>query len=303
MHIEEAYATFSRLFGPIGGILGQKRLNIGKVNPLHPHAWLYADTPAPIAYFLGPEGVIGNGISANYTVPTGGSLFVNLEVGVWNASAHAPHEEEHHEEPPAKAVKLSRSMRKLSRITRGASEEAHHEPGLGVANMFPMARLWVSNPLGNSGEVEVGTTHGYGKGENGDRIVLQAVDLTLRRFPGAFSRYILQTEWFQHRRRDEFGGTGTYSRDGYYVHLGYRPSQYSDFGIRYDNSSFPWPMEGRETSFSAIFTNRMSEAILWRAQVKTGDRNGDSILPAKNGFLEGWLQFIWGGGTHSHPIQ
>jgi hypothetical protein len=303
MHIEEAYITATRALGlPVGAILGQKRLNIGKANPLHPHAWLYADTPAPIAYFLGGEGALGNGIAANYTLPNTGRLFVNLEVGVWSAVTHEEHDEE---EGGGKALlsKAVQTFNRAARSSRGIVGEPPAEPGLGVVNMLPLARLWTSTALGTGGELEVGTSHGYGKAENGDNIRLAAADLTLRRFPGAFSRYILQTEWFQHRRTDGFGGTGSHARDGYYVHLGYRPSQYMDFGIRYDNSSFPWPMEGRETGLSLIYTDRMSEAILWRAQLKTGDRAGDSILPARKSYLEGWLQFIWGGGTHSHPLQ
>ena len=304
LEVEEAYATFTKYPGlPFGGFLGQKRLNFGKVNPTHPHAWLYADTPAVLAAFLGEEGLIGNGVSANYTLPTSGSLFVNLEIGAFQAVVHEEHEEE---EEPAPEVLLSRSLRQFNRMTRTSrqGEEAHHEHGLGVRGMFPMARLWVSHPIGSGGELDLGTSHGYGKGENGDSILIQAVDLTYRRFPGAYKRYILQTEWFKHRRTDSFGGTGKHSRDGYYIHLGYRPDQYYDYGIRYDNTRYPWPLEGSEKSLSFIWTNKLSEQTFVRAQLKHGDRSGESILPAKNGFFEGWLQFVWGGGPHApHPVQ
>ncbi len=302
--VEEAYATFTRIAGlPFGGFLGQKRLNFGKVNPSHQHAWLYADTPAALATFLGPEGILGNGVSANYTLPSSSSLFVNLEVGLFQTVVH----EEHAEEPPAgQAALLSPSLRRFNRIARASRqvEEAHHEHGLGIAGMFPMARLWVAHPIGRGGELDIGTSHGYGKGENGDNILIQAVDLTLRRFPGSYKRMILQAEWFKHRRTDGFGGTGKHSRDGYYVHLGFRPDQYYDFGIRYDNSRFPWPLEGSENSLSFIWTNKLSEATYLRAQLKHGDRNGESVLPAKKGFTEAWLQFVWAGGPHSpHPVR
>ena len=301
LEVEEAFATFTSLGGlPIGGALGQKRLNFGKVNPLHAHSRNYADSPAALLSFLGPEGLIGNGISANYTLPNTGSVFVNLEVGVFKNVVHEEHAEEESETLQARSPRISGLIKHKGR----QAEPAHAEHGLGIVGSFPMARLWISKSNGAGGEVELGTSHGYGKGENGDNIHIQALDLTYRRFPGSFQRWMLQSELFRHRRTDSFGGTGSHSRQGHYIYLGYRPDRYYDYGIRYDNSRFPWPVDGSESSLSFIWTNRMSESALFRVQLKHGDRNGDSLLPAKTGYTEAWLQFVWGGGPHApHPVQ
>jgi hypothetical protein len=114
---------------------------------------------------------------------------------------------------------------------------------------------------------------------------------------------MLQGELFWHRREDKFGGTGWHTRSGYYALADYKPDQYWDYGIRYDNSRFPWPIEGRDESISLILTNRLTEVSLLRFQYKFGNRGNDIFLPAAHGFNELYLQFIWGAGSHTHPLQ
>lgn len=281
--IEEAYASLSRPFkAPFDAVIGKRRLQFGKLNPLHPHAWRHVDQPAPIAAFLGEEGLFGNGSSINYTLPIA-DLFANVEVGLWgSAEAHAHAEEDHDDD-------------------QGHHHHAH--PGAGIVGDMPAARVWLSRALGSSTEIEIGGSHAFGKADNGDNIRLTGADFTYRTYPSAFSRLQLQAEAFWHNRRDREEGTGSHTRSGHYVLLSYAPDKYYEYGIRYDNTRYPWPIEGREQSLSLIATQRLTEATLARLQLKLGDRTSDIYLPARKGFTEVFLQFIWGAGSHKHPLQ
>jgi len=277
---EEAFVTFSKIGHlPFGGYLGQKRLNFGKINAVHPHSRNYADQPAPLANLLGGEALAGNGASVTYLFPFK-NLFANLELGLWSTR---PGEDG---------------------ITVGDDPNTTFYPsGAGIHGSFPMARLWLSKEIGKSGEFELGTSHGYGKSDMGDNIRLSGVDFTFRRFPSTFKRLMLQGELFWHNRDDRVGGTGKHTRSGYYLLGMWRPDQYKEYGIRYDNSRFPWPIDGKDRSLSLIWTDKLTEVTLLRLQLKHGDRTSDVFLPAKKGYTEGWLQFIWGAGPHGHSLQ
>lgn len=310
MGVEEAYVTLSRPFKlPFDGTVGKRRLQFGKVNALHPHQWRYVDAPAAVAAFLGHEGFFGNGASVNYTLPVRG-LFANLEVGFWGpASAHAHANETSNGETHA-------------HVTRGRNgddddedheheedheddhdhEHHHHEAGPGIVTEMPVARLWLSRAIGNAGELELGLSHAWGKAEGGDPIRLGGLDFTYRHFPSTFSRLQLQGELFWHRRKERAENLW-HTRSGHYLFLSYAPDKYYEYGLRFDNTRFPWPIEGREQSLSLILTNRLSEATLVRLQYKFGDRTSDLLGPARRGFSEVFLQFIWGAGSHKHPLQ
>ena len=308
--VEEAYASLSRPFkAPFDAVIGKRRLQFGRVNPLHPHAWRYVDQPAPIGAFLGEEGLFGNGASINYTLPVKG-IFANLELGLWRSdTAHAHGAGDGH-------VHEATTRRRLALRSRGddgddhGDDDHHHddhdhhgEPGAGIAGDMPAARLWLSKAIGSSAELELGGSHAFGKAENGDNIRLTGADVTLRTFPSAFSRLQLQAEAFWHNRQDREHEMGSHTRSGHYALLSYAPDKYYEYGIRYDNTRYPWPIEGREQSLSLIATQKLTEATLVRLQLKFGDRTTDIYLPARKGFKEVFLQFIWGAGSHKHPLQ
>ncbi len=285
---EEAYAALSNVARlPLGAFAGRKLLDIGKVNPIHSHARPYADQPAVLNYFLGREGVAGNGASANYTLPMT-NLFVNLELGLWEVS------------PAGKGfLNDGGGLRPGSRIATGA----FYPVGLGVSHDFPLAKLSLSHAFNKVYELELGASHGFGRAGIGDRIDLTGLDLTYRSFPNAFKRLLVQAEVFWHHRDDAIGGTGGHTRSGHYAFVSYRPNLYAELGVRFDNTTLPWPFPGREQSLSLIWTDRLTEVTQLRVQLKHGDRTNSVFLPAERGYTEAWLQFVWGGGSHRHPIQ
>jgi hypothetical protein len=282
MAAEEAYVTLSNVAGlPFGGYLGQKRLDFGKINPTHPHTRPYADQPAVVSNFLGPDGLSGNGASMNYTLPVK-RIFANVELGMWKVD-------------PLTDEGLT--------LEPAPGNPYFYPAGLGITNNFPLGRLWLSKELGNSGELELGTSGGFGKADNGDQIGLTGVDFTLRKFPSTFKRFMLQGEAMWHRREDRVGGTGSHIRNGEYLMLSYRPDQYREYGLRLDNSQYPWPIGGRDRSASLIWSNHLTEGTLIRVQLKHGSRTNDVFLPASNGYNDVYLQFIWAAGAHTHPLQ
>ncbi len=276
---EEAYATFSKVGTlPFGALLGKKRLDFGKINPIHPHARNFVDQPAALAYLVDPDSLNGNGGSLNYTFPAK-DLFANFELGLWNLT------------PASQTGMPSFGGAQLYPI------------GAGVAGNFVNSRLWLSKSVGKTTEVETGVSHGFGKADIGDNIKLTSLDFTLRKFPTTFSRILLQGELFYNDRQDKMTGTGDHTRSGYYLFANYKPDQYYDYGIRFDNTKLPWPLPGRETSLSLIWTDHLTEVTTLRLQYKRGNRSTYILLPGARNFNEVYLQFIWGAGSHTHPLQ
>ncbi len=277
---EEAYVTFARVGKlPFGGELGKRRLMFGKANPVHPHARSYVDQPAALGYLLHPETLSGNGASLNYLFPFK-NLFANFELGFWKASAAE------------------------DGTDFGTPAVPNVYPiGFGGNSDMPTARLWLSTALGAGSELEIGGSHLFSRGDNGDKLSLTGLDVTYRKTLGAFKRMRVQGEAFWHKRSDAVGGTGAHTRSGHYVLASYKPNQYYEYAARYDNSQLPWPFPGREQALSLIWTNLLNETTLFRLQYKHGDRVGGFFLPEKRGFNEMYLQFIWGAGSHSHPLR
>lgn len=278
MGLEEGYVTFTKLGVPgLGGTLGKRRLPFGKLNPIHPHAAPYAETPAALRYLADPDGLSGNGAALNWLLPIP-SLFANLELG---------------------AVQVGASD---AEVARPDLTGATLPLGLGATGTVPMGRLWLSKALNPSTELEMGSSALAGKADSGDSVRLVGADVTLKQALGAFSRWQLQGEALWHTRRDA-GSRLSHTRSGAYLAALYAPDQYREFGLRYDDSRLPWPLEGGERLLSLIWSNRLTESSLWRLQLAHGDRTTDALLPSRRGLTELTLQFVWGAGSHSHPLQ
>lgn len=278
MGLEEGYVTFTRLGVPgLGGSLGKRRLPFGKLNSIHPHAAPYAETPSALRYLADPDGLAGNGVALNWLLPVP-SLFANIELG---------------------AVHVGTSDAVVARPdVTGATLPL----GFGATGTVPMGRLWLSKALNTATELEMGSSALAGKADSGDAVRLVGADVTLKQMVGAFSRWQVQGEALWHTRRDAGSGL-SHTRSGAYVAALYAPDQYREFGLRYDDSRLPWPLEGGERLLSLIWSNRLTESSLWRLQLAHGDRTTDALLPSRRGLTELTLQFVWGAGSHSHPLQ
>ena len=295
---EEAYITVSKVPNtPLGALLGLKRLDFDKQNPVHPHArpWTSNDQPSSMNNFLGPDGISGNGGSLNYTVPVN-NLFANLEFGVWDVNPDTG---------DAKPFTTSRGsvIPGAAPAAAAGSATTLYQPGLGISGNLPLGRLWVSKALDPSSELELGASDAFGKADIGDRINITGIDATYRHFPSTFQRFMLQGEAIVHHRIDDNFGTGGHTRDGGYLFASYRMDQFIEYGVRYDNSQFSWPFPGSEQCGSLILTDHITEGTLLRLEYKLGSRGNSVYLPESGHFNEILLQFIWAAGSHTHPLQ
>jgi len=289
--LEEGYISFLELNsvpilrGAPDGLslrLGRKLLDFGRVNPIHPHHWDFANPPVVVHNLLGDHALIGDGAQLDYLLPI--PQFANLQVGVWRAPHHHDHDDDEH------SVHL----------------------GAGFEDRLYTARLWTSRPVGPDAELELGASGAWGRGEAAlthdheeahedddaedhgrDRIRLHCLDVTYRRWPGGYRRLLLRGEALWHRRSNGEGDT----RLGHYLFANYRWDQYLDAGLLYSASQRPWPAEGRDAALSAIVTNRLTETTALRLQLDRARRHETGRA------TELWLQVIWGIGPHSHPLE
>lgn len=275
---EEAYVSLLRVGRlPVSGTVGRKRIAFGRMNTVHPHARPFVDQPAVLSHLLATDGLTGNGASVAYQIPLR-SAFASLEVGYTHTSQDAP-------------VTVSSGGRMIESPT-----------GLGADGNVTSARLWLAKQVSNA-EVEVGLSHVAGRTANANRVSVTGLDLSLRRSVPVLGRLTLQTEAIWRRVSDESGESGGHTSSGWYALAQISPDQYSDYALRLDETSAAWPLPGRERSISLAWTNHLTEASALRLQYRFGDRSTSALLPSAQGFNEVLLQFLWGAGSHSHPLQ
>jgi hypothetical protein len=88
--------------------------------------------------------------------------------------------------------------------------------------------------------------------------------------------------------------TGDFERWGAYTYAGYTFNKFIDLGIRYDWSENAISQLSKESKLSGIFTYRMSEATFARLQYGyTPEKKSNEVL----------VQFVYGIGPHTHPLQ
>jgi hypothetical protein len=179
--------------------------------------------------------------------------------------------------------------------------EHHHQEGVeepaefGLADEVYTGRLWISFPLGETTELELGasiaTGHGSHYQEHQDNAKIFGADLTFKLWPSAYERVICQTEILNLRREIP---VGKLSRWGFYNCLGYQFNKYWDAGLRYDWSETAFPEKEHTDYLSGIITNHLTETTQIRFQYQYN-------LNSK--IYGAFLQMIFGIGPHSHPLQ
>lgn len=171
---------------------------------------------------------------------------------------------------------------------------------LGANDLIRNARILIAPTINRDNELEIGFSGLTGKAENGDPIRLLGTDFQYRRFFGPAQRLLIAGEWLQHRR--ENGGLG-YNRDGFYLLTSWKQDKFWEYGIRYDQAYRPFPGEpaddvmGRDRAFSAFLTYRLNEQSFIRLQWRNLKLSDDK---ARNTLI---LQFMFGFGPHSHPLE
>jgi hypothetical protein len=240
--VEEAYLTWNTPLSikNLSTRIGKVRTPFGKLNPQHPHTWLYVTQPSVITAMLGPDGLNSDGIVGQYLLPIGAN-FLNLELGRWETASEA-------------------------------------EDGLGFAGGGLGAwsgRLWFGKEVGRDRELELGLSHYVGNGDVPDNgrqsLAVTGFDFTFRNFPSAYQRLMLQGEAIMHST----GGFGSNARYGGYLTLAKRFNQYYEAGLRGDYTQFPYPTPGHESAGSLFFTRFITEQTALRLELRHGARPED----------------------------
>jgi hypothetical protein len=264
LEIEEAYADFLSLFDIMSLRIGKEKVEFGKINKLHSHVWPYADVPLVINNFLAGS-LSENGASIGVVLPL--PIFVKSETGLYNV------------EPG---------------VDGGSGT-------LALAQELYTERLSASFDPTDSSELEIASSGAISKGADylastdrpasKDDVRLAGVDLTLKVWPVNYSRFLLQSE-VMYMRREQI--TGAFERWGMYAYAGYTFNKFVDLGTRYDWSENAVKQMDKQSKISGIFTYRMSEATFARLQYGyTPENKSNEVL----------LQFVYGIGPHTHPLQ
>lgn len=180
LSVEEAYASILR--GLPWGLqvrAGKYRVDFGKLNLLHPHAYSFLDTPLPHQELLGEEGLVDIGANLDTQVPVGNAA-LTLSVNLLKGDFAEPHH--HHED-------------KLLLSDEDEGEEL--DPGLGTSE-----RIALFVPTGDYAGFEVGVNALQGTlDEPSDRRVdLLGADVKYRWAPDRYRSLTLQAEWLRSER-------------------------------------------------------------------------------------------------------
>ncbi|MFH1903280.1 MAG: hypothetical protein ABIK20_04410 [Candidatus Omnitrophota bacterium] len=263
VELEEGYLSFLNLGGGFDAQIGKKLLNFGRLNSLHPHSWNFVERPVVLTEYLGDHGLAGNGVAVGYLLPL--PLFSRIEVGAWRVDA--PHEHDHE-----------------GMVTASPAGEIY------------TGRLLSSLPVSKKTDLEMGLSflkgHGSHYEEHLDNLNLYGIDLTLRHYGPGYQRFLFRNEVIHNRREIP---PGTQKKWGFYNELNWRWNKHWDTGYLYSWVEPPFPEEVREErkQLSLALTRSLGETNKIRFQV-SHDLEGEFV---------GYLQFIFGIGPHSHPIE
>lgn len=298
--LEEGYLTVDQFMQavPIGGRLGIVRLPFGKTNPLHPHQLPTVDTPTVVNNLLGDE-FIGNGFEFIGLAPTRGGAFLQGQVGRWRPRAAHAHDEVHDHR---------HTMTRDIHDHDDHDDHHHGASGAGFAEdrRLTMGRLWAGTALGRDGELELGVSGAFGRGQHeeedelGNHIIehtdirLLGADITWRRWLPRERRIMLQAEAIH---REEKSDEGTERQFGYFLLGTFRPGALYEIGTRYDWSATPAEASVHESYISAFATRSLNETTLVRLQYKHGTN------PERDRLNQVMLQVIFGFGPHAHVLQ
>jgi hypothetical protein len=240
--LEEGYASFDQITHslPVGARVGVVRLPFGKANPVHPHAWPYADTPLVTEHLLGE--FRGNGFEVVGLVPTHSKLFIQAQLGRWTS---------------------------LGDPADGA--------GFRTDEPLTLGRLWTGTSVSANSEVELGFSGATGKGVASEAggaspdITILGTDATYRRWLPRGRRLLVQGEAMT--RKD-----AAQRRSGYYLMTTFRPDRDHEFGVRLDRSDLTDDIPTHASGVSVFSTHYLNEMTYLRMEGTHGkDGAGQAV--------------------------
>jgi hypothetical protein len=297
--LEELYATILRGL-PLGTVLraGKYRVDFGKLNLLHPHAYSFLDTPLVHQEFLGSEGLNDIGLNLNWQVPVGDSS-LTISGNLLKGDFAEPHENDHDEEATVAAP--ARALRRgwLRALQDEPDADAKSEPGLGASE-----RVALFVPTGEWAGVEIGVNALQGTlDELTDRRVdLLGADLKYRWAPDKYRSLTLQGEWIRSERdvvsdHEADGGEPPIERvenSGYFAFVDWRFRQRWNLGVIVERTGLAEEADVTVTR-AGLFGGfaLMEETTMVRLLLRRSD--GDEFPEP---FNEAILQLVFSLGPH-----
>lgn len=294
--LEEAYATILRgLPGRLQLKAGKYRVDFGKLNQLHPHAYSFLDTPLVHQQLLGEEGLIDIGLNLNSQVPVGRAA-LTVSGNVLKGDFAAGHHHHHHEEEAAGERRAS-----LASLPAHAGEEetsAHTELGYSQ-------RLALFVPTGDYAGFEVGfnALQGTLDRHTDRKVKLWGADVKYRWAPDKYRSLTVQGEWIRSQRdvahmhdgeREPDAYGERVDADGWYAFVDWRFAQRWNAGLAAERTELA-EERGVQIRRGGVFAGfqLMEETTLVRLLVRRTDHD-ERAKP----YNEAVLQLVFSLGPH-----
>ena len=227
--LEEGYVTVLRgLPLDLNLRFGKYRVDYGKLNLIHPHAWPFVSQPLSQERFLGEEGLNDLGISASVMLPTG-DLYSTLTVDLLRGSA-------------------------IGEAT-GLEDTTGSSPFYSTS-----ARLMGFFPLGENSDLEVGVSGYTGIHDpyHRDRFWYANLDLKYKYRPDSYTSLVVQGEFLhnmreasQDRELQQFVDVDgnpvrrSITTSGLYLYTDYQFMKVYSAGARFDWTESPYSKDNR----------------------------------------------------------
>ena len=282
--LEEAYVTFLEIPGGFQALAGRKLLNFGRLNPIHPHHWHFAETPLPLLNLFGDHPWFDDGAELSSLIPNPGNLYLKLSGGIWNgrslAHSHGHGEDEHGE-------------------AHGEEEqdEEHHAHGLGEElvewdGLVYFGRAFADVPVTDAGALQLGYSL---SGDEGNRNLLQGVDLVLKhQAPGTRRKITWHTEVLF--ARDKERDTSPF---GLFTYLTFAPDTTWELGGGYDFTEFLADDTRDAWAANAYLTRYLTHTTYLRAGYRYTEYSDEELEQQHLAYL----QLVWGLGPHAHRLE
>ncbi len=283
--IEEVYATVLRgLPLDLNMRFGKYRVDFGKLNKVHPHAWPFVTQPLSQERFLGEEGLNDLGISASALLPTG-DVYTTLTVDLVRGSAigEATGIQDTTDASPTYAN--SARLSSFFTLTDYSDLELGFSGYTGVHDPYTRDRFWYWN-----------------------------LDFKYKYRPSSYAALVLQGEYLLNTRRamqdrelnmfvDVSGNPErrNITTSGLYVYADYQFEKIYSAGARFDWSQTPYSADDKATAV-AVFLGYypVEETLGVRLQYQHTSFDRPGLSQSVNAFA---LQVLFSLGPHkAHPF-
>jgi len=263
---------------------GKYRVDYGKLNLVHPHAWPFITQPLSQERFLGEEGLNDLGFSVSTLLPTG-NVYTKLTVDLLRGSAIAE--------------------------AAGIEDTSSAKPTYATS-----ARLTSFFMLTGDSDLEVGLSGFTGIHDpySRDRFYYANLDFKYKYRPSSYHSLVVQGEYLLNKRkarqdRDLVGFVDAegnpvrraINTSGLYLYADYQFRKIFSLGARYDWSQEPYHQEDEAQAF-AVFLGYypVEETLGLRLQYQHTRNQGFSATQSINMIA---LQAIFSLGPHkAHPF-